>query len=144
MCLQSISWITFTERCNWYACLNISFSSDILFIAKINGIAAVPNQVSEIVDSVTLSWSSLLMLVVLVMVLAEYLHPYVVHSSCGTGFRLHSSTYLRSAVNPRTNYPYQSLYCATETRACSIAVLFGWLLAPTKRIPDPQPLYLLS
>lgn len=71
----------------------------LFFIAKINGIAAVPQ------PSLPDRWlsSSLIFSPSLLVVRSEYHHPHVVHLACKTGCRLHYlSTYLRKAVDPCT------------------------------------------
>ena len=85
--------------------------------------------------------------VTILLMHAQYSHIPLVHSACEIGSCLnatHSSlfllamlTYLRSAADPCTKYPYQSLSCATETRPCSVALLLSCPLTPTKCVPDP-------
>jgi len=84
---------------------------------------AAPIQAFQIIDSVILFYN---IYSPLVLVFPECPYPHVVHSDCEIGSHLHSSTYLRNAVDPCTMYPYQSLYCVTEARACSVALLFCW------------------
>ena len=69
---------------------------------------AAPIQAFQIIDSVTLFYN-IYSSAVLMGVFPECPYPHVVHSDCEIGSRLHSSTYLRNAVDPCTMYPYQSL-----------------------------------
>ena len=86
-------------------------------------------------------------MLMLLVVLAQNPHLNVVHSDYESGSRLtaiHSSTYLRNAVDPCTKYPYQTLYRGTEVRACYIA-LFLCCRRLTICVPDPlNHIYQLS
>lgn len=53
----STSCITCIERCSWCSPVDVSFTTDVLLVAKLNSIASVPNQASQTVDPVTHPWS---------------------------------------------------------------------------------------